>query len=86
MTLGAALMNLLLAAHGLGYGAMLTSGRAVRAARFAAAFALAADEQAVCFVSIGTPAAVKPHGRAGAAAYLSDWAGPSAGGASTAGT
>ena len=76
ITLGAALMSLLLAAHGLGYGAMLTSGRAVRAARFAAAFALAADEQAVCFVSIGTPAVVKPHGRAGAAEYLSDWAGP----------
>ena len=73
VTLGAALMNLLLAAHGWGYGAMLTSGRALRSRRFAAAFALAADEQAVCFVSIGTPLEVKRHGRGDAAAYLSDW-------------
>ena len=76
VTLGAALMNLLLAAHGLGYGAMLTSGRAVRSPRFAAAFALADDEQAVCFVSIGTPLAVKRRGRGGATDYLGDWAGP----------
>ena len=75
VTLGAALMSLLLAAHGLGYSAMLTSGRAVRSPRFAAAFSLAADEQAVCFVSIGTPAAVKRHGRGSAADYLGDWAG-----------
>jgi nitroreductase len=64
ITLGAALMNLLLAAHGLGYGAMLTSGRAVRTPRFARAFALAPGEQAVCFVSIG---------RATAADLLADW-------------
>jgi hypothetical protein len=34
VTLGAALMSLLPAAHGLGFGAMLTSGGAVRATRF----------------------------------------------------
>lgn len=76
VSLGAALMNLLLAAHGLGYGAMLTSGRAVRSPRFAAAFALAADEQAVCFVSIGSARAGKRAGRGAAADYLGDWAGP----------
>ena len=54
VALGAALMNLLLAAHGLGFAAMLTSGRAVRSARFAQAMGLAADEQAVCFVAIGS--------------------------------
>jgi len=47
VTLGAALMNLLLAAHGLGYAAMLTSGRAVRTARFAQAMGLGDGEQAV---------------------------------------
>lgn len=73
VTLGAALMNLLLAAHGLGYGAMLTSGRAVRSARFARALALADDEQAVCFVSIGTARTTQRHARGGAADYLSDW-------------
>ena len=79
VTLGAALMNLLLAAHGLGFGAMLTSGRAVRTARFAQAFALAADEQAVCFVSIGTASVGQRRGRGTAADYLGDWtAGPAA--------
>lgn len=80
VTLGAALMNLLLAAHGLGYGAMLTSGRAVRSARFGQAMALADDEQAVCFVSIGTPTATKRHARGCAADFLGEWtAGPAAG-------
>ena len=79
VTLGAALMNLLLAAHGLGFGAMLTSGRAVRTARFARAMALAADEQAVCFVSIGTAGLAQRRARATAACFLGDWtAGPAA--------
>ena len=79
VTLGAALMNLLLAAHGLGFGAMLTSGRAVRSARFARALALADDEQAVCFVSIGTASQGRRSARGGAADYLTEWtAGPGA--------
>ncbi len=79
ITLGAALMNLLLAAHGLGYGAMLTSGRAVRTPRFARAFALAPGEQAVCFVSIGSARASPRRGRGVAADFLGDWVLPSAG-------
>jgi nitroreductase len=78
-TLGAALMNLLLAAHGLGYGAMLTSGRAVRTPRFAQAFALAPGEQAVCFVSIGSARSPSPRrGRGVAADFLGDWTPPPA--------
>ena len=73
VTLGAALMNLLLAAHGQGFGAMLTSGRAVRSARFARAMALADDEQAVCFISIGSARLAQRHARAHAADLLSDW-------------
>jgi len=73
VTLGAALMNLLLAAHGLGFGAMLTSGRAVRAERFGLAFGLAADEQAMCFVSIGTAISAKRPARGSASDYLDDW-------------
>lgn len=75
LTLGAALMSLLLAAHGLGYGAMLTSGHAVRTTRFAQAFALAADEQAVCFISIGTATAKakQRNPRASAHELMSDW-------------
>lgn len=79
VTLGAALMNLLLAAHGLGYGAMLTSGRAVRTVRFHQAFGLADDEQALCFVSVGTPANAQRRGRGTAADFLGDWtSGPAA--------
>lgn len=74
VTLGAALMSLLLAAHGLGFGAMLTSGRAVRTARFEHAFALAEGEQAVCFVSIGSPSKAAPKRlRASAQDLLSAW-------------
>lgn len=76
VTLGAALMNLLLAAHGLGYGAMLTSGRAVRSPRFARAFALAPDEQAVCFVSIGSARSASRRPRGPAAVHLGDWVPP----------
>ena len=67
--------SLLLAAHGLGYGAMLTSGHAVRTARFAQAFALGADEQAVCFISIGTATAKAKlrNPRASAHELMSDW-------------
>lgn len=74
LTLGAALMALLLAAHGMGYGAMLSSGRSVRTARFERALRLADDEQALCFVSIGTPTEVQRRPRASAHELLSDWA------------
>jgi nitroreductase len=79
VTLGAALMNLLLAAHGLGFAAMLTSGRGGRTARVAQALGLAGDELAVCFVSIGR-AEVASHGPRGVAAdFLGDWTtGPTA--------
>lgn len=73
VALGAALMNLLLAAHGLGFSAMLTSGRALRSARFAQAFSLAAGEQAVCFVAIGTATDVRRRQRPSAFELISDW-------------
>lgn len=73
VALGAALMNLLLAAHGLGFAAMLTSGQAVRSATFARAFGLAAGEQAVCFIAIGTATEVRPRQRPSARELLSDW-------------
>jgi nitroreductase len=75
VALGAALQNLLLAAHGLGFAAMLTSGQALRTFRFARAFRLADGEHAVCFVSIGTPTEVKQRRRPAAAELMSDWAG-----------
>lgn len=73
IALGAALQNLLLAAHGMGYAAMLTSGHALRTAHFARGFKLGAGEQAACFVSIGTPTAVKRRTRPSAHELMAAW-------------
>jgi nitroreductase len=73
LTAGAALMNLLLAAHAMGYGAMLTAGRSLRTAALPRAFGLAADERPLCFVSIGTPGEIKRRPRPSASELLSDW-------------
>jgi nitroreductase len=72
VALGGALMAILLAAHGLGYAGMLTSGRSVRTPRFAQGFGLGEGELAVCFVSLGTPDAQSPKRRPAAEAWLSD--------------
>ena len=71
VSLGCALMNLLLAAHALGFGAMITGGKALLWDEFARAFALAEGEEAVCFVSIGTPGPARRRARPGAAQLLS---------------
>ena len=73
---GAAMMNLLLAAHAMGYAGMLTSGRSIRTERFTRAFALGPDERPLCFVSLGTPDDVRPRARPSPHELLSDWAGP----------
>ena len=73
VALGAALQNLLLAAHGLGYAAMLTSGQSLRTRHFAQAFTLGPGEHPVCFVSIGTPTLVKPRRRPSAHELMSAW-------------
>lgn len=54
VSLGAALQNLLLGAHAMGYGAALTSGQAMSSPRLQELFALAEGEQAVCCVNIGS--------------------------------
>jgi nitroreductase len=76
VSLGAALMGLLLAAHGLGFAGMLTSGRALRLASFARVFGLAEGEEPVCFVSIGTPLKSRRRVRPQAQSLLSDWQPP----------
>lgn len=52
---GAALQNILLMAHSMGFAARATSGRAVRTEAFRTALGLAENEQFLCFVAIGTP-------------------------------
>jgi nitroreductase len=73
VALGAALMNLLLAAHGLGFGAMLSSGHALRTGCFARAFGLSPGELALCFVSIGTPTEVRRRHRPSARELFTTW-------------
>jgi nitroreductase len=57
---GCAIQNMLLTAHALGFGAALTSGKALKSQALHALFGLASGEQALCFINIGTPHKMKP--------------------------
>ena len=57
---GCAIQNLLLMAHAHGFGSALTSGKALQSAPLRALFGLHADEQALCFISIGSVRRPKP--------------------------
>ena len=63
VSLGAALQNLLLGAHALGFGAGLTSGQAMNSPRMAALCQLQPGEAAVCCINIGTADRRKPAAR-----------------------
>jgi nitroreductase len=54
VSMGAAIQNLLLGAHAMGYGAGLTSGQAMSSPRLGALLGLVEGEVAVCCVNIGT--------------------------------
>lgn len=54
ISMGAAVQNLLLGAHAMGFGAGLTSGQAMRSRRMHGLCGLAQEEFAVCCVNIGT--------------------------------
>ena len=54
VSVGAAVQNMLLMAHGQGFGSSLTSGQAMQSTRMRQLFGLAAGEEAVCFLNIGT--------------------------------
>lgn len=60
VSLGCALQNLLLAAHSMGFGSGLTSGRAMDSVRVRGLFGVQPQEQAVCFVNVGTVMARRP--------------------------
>lgn len=57
---GCAIQNMLLMATAMGFGSALTSGKAMGSAALAELFGLREDEQAVCFISIGTATKRKP--------------------------
>ena len=51
---GCAVQNMLLAAHAMGFGAGLSSGRALYSGRIRQLFGLGPDEQTLCFMTVGT--------------------------------
>ena len=60
VSLGCAIQNMLLAATAMGFGSGLTSGQAMTSDRMRDLFRLSADEQAVCFINVGTTTKLKP--------------------------
>ena len=60
VSLGCAIQNLLLAAQAMGYGCGLASGQAMGSAALRTLFRLEPDEEAVCFVGIGTVREPRP--------------------------
>lgn len=72
LSAGAAVQNLLLMATALGFGSALTSGKALKSAALRRLFSLRPDEQALCFVSIGTVQSRRsPRARPSVADYFS---------------
>lgn len=57
---GCAIQNMLLMATAQGFGSALTSGKALHATGLRTLFGLGQDEQAICFVSVGTATKRKP--------------------------
>ena len=53
---GCAIQNMLLAAHAMGFGAGLSSGRSLYSARLRQFFQLTDGEQLLCFMTVGTVA------------------------------
>ena len=54
VSLGAAIQNILLGAHAMGFGAGLTSGQAMSSARIRTLCGLVDGEDAICCINIGT--------------------------------
>ena len=62
VSVGAAVQNLLLCAHAMGFGTSLTGGQAMRQSLLRDLFGLGQGEEAVCFINIGTARNGKPTG------------------------
>jgi nitroreductase len=60
VSFGAAIQNILLGAHAMGFGAGLTSGKAMDSRPMRELCALDAHEQAVCCINIGTIVSARP--------------------------
>lgn len=60
VSMGAAIQNLLLGAHAMGFGAGLTSGQAMASPRLRSLLLLNEGEEPVCCVNVGTVTKSKP--------------------------
>lgn len=60
VSMGAAIQNMLLGAHALGFGSGLTSGKAMASSRLRDLLSLVEGEEPVCCVNIGSVARNKP--------------------------
>lgn len=60
VSVGAAIQNILLCAHGMGFGSGVTSGQAMNVPAMRQLFDLQEGEQAVCFVNVGTVSQARP--------------------------
>ncbi|HEY0939368.1 MAG TPA: nitroreductase family protein, partial [Steroidobacter sp.] len=60
VSMGAAIQNVLLGAHAMGFGAGLTSGQAMGSPRMRSLLALGEGEEAVCCVNLGSVTKTKP--------------------------
>jgi nitroreductase len=54
ISLGCAVQNILLMAHALGFGAGLSSGKAMQSERLKQLFKLSTNTIPICFITIGT--------------------------------
>lgn len=54
ISLGCAIQNILLMAHALGFGAGLSSGKAIQSERLKQLFELPSNRMPICFITIGT--------------------------------
>jgi nitroreductase len=76
VSVGAAVQSILLAAHALGYGAVLLSGGRSRDPLVRDLLQLGDNEEMIGFVSIGTPSKkISPKIRPSARAHLAVWHG-----------
>ncbi|RZA26418.1 MAG: nitroreductase [Proteobacteria bacterium] len=60
VSLGCAIQNVLLSATAEGLGSGLTSGRSLKSDALRTLFDLRSDEEAICFIAIGTSGPLKP--------------------------
>ena len=73
VSLGCAIQNLLLGAQAIGYASGLTSGKALASHALRQVMGIAAAEQAVCFLSLGTCTQRRPPRRRPEPAQFVTW-------------